>query len=116
MSDFLTRAAISPRRDGRWQLDTALAWEIGHKGSGIVWRVPPRFVTDLASIPLPARVLFDRGDARYALPAILHDHLLENGWSRVSAAGEFHEALCAAGVARWRRLIMFLAVALWRYR
>jgi hypothetical protein len=42
--------------------------------------------------------------------------MLSNGWSRIESAAVFHEALKADGVGRTKRLAMFLAVALWRYR
>lgn len=116
MSLYTDSLAVAPGPGARWTLISPLVWEIGFKGSGLRWTVPPGFTTDLASIPLPARLVFDRGDSRYAKAAILHDHMLEAGFDRVTAAGEFHSALRADGVALWRRLVMFLAVALWRYR
>ena len=116
MSLYTRHLAISPGPGSMWTLLAPLAWEIGFKGSGLVWTVPDGFATDLASIPLPARLVFDRGDSRYAKAAILHDHMLDTGVDRLTAAAEFHSALRADGVPRWRRLVMFLAVALWRYR
>lgn len=81
----------------------------------MLWVVPAGFSSDLASIPAIARGVFDRGDGRYAKAAVLYDHMLEAGFDRLTAAAEFHSALRADGVALWRRLIMFLAVALWRF-
>ncbi|MFN3549607.1 MAG: DUF1353 domain-containing protein [Mesorhizobium sp.] len=115
MSLYTDSIALSPGPGAFWTLSAPLSWEIGFKGSGLVWTVPAGYVTDLASIPVLARMLFDRGDARLAKAAILHDHMLDSGVDRITAAAEFHSALRADGVARWRRLVMFLAVALWRY-
>ncbi|MDZ7823537.1 MAG: DUF1353 domain-containing protein [Ahrensia sp.] len=47
--------------------------------------------------------------------AALHDHMLIYGASRVESAAVFHEALKADRVARWQRLVMFVAVSLWRF-
>lgn len=115
MSLYTDDFSIAPVRDGRWRLMQPLSWEIGFKGSGLVWTVPAQFETDLASIPMLARLVFDRGDARYAKASALHDHMLDGGVDRLTAGAEFHAALRADGVVRWRRLVMFLAVALWRY-
>jgi hypothetical protein len=116
MSLYTRHLAISPGPGSLWTLTNVLTWEIGFKGSGLVWTVPAGFASDLASIPLLARLVFDRGDSRYAKAAILHDHMLDAGFDRLTAAAEFHSALRADGVKRWRRLVMFLAVALWKYR
>lgn len=116
MSAYTDTLAVSPLPDGRWTLVGDLTWEIGYKGSGLLWIVPKGFSTDLASFPTVTRLIFDRGDSRYAKASILHDHMLEAGVDRLTAAAEFHSALRADGVTGWRRLAMFLAVALWRFR
>lgn len=114
MSAFTTSTALEPLPDGRWRLAAPLAWEIGRKGSGLVFTAPAGMTTDLASIPSFARVAFDRGDARIAKAAILHDAMLaDTEWSRASAAAEFHGALLACGVAPWRAAVMALAVLAW---
>lgn len=114
MSAFTSSTAIEPLADGRWRLTAPLAWEIGRKGSGLTFVAPSGFTTDLASIPLVARIAFDRGDARMAKAAILHDAMLaDEGWSPATAAAEFHGALAACGVARWRAVIMAIAVLGW---
>jgi hypothetical protein len=99
----------------RYCLTAALPWEIGCKGSGLTVTVPKGFIFDV-SIPLPLWWLFDPNDRRTFKAAALHDWLLQDGWSRVTAAAEFNNALTADRVPFWRRLTMFLAVALWKYR
>lgn len=91
-----------------------LVWSVGHAGSGLEFVIPAGVVFDL-SVPRGLRWFFDPHDQRYLKSAALHDEMLAAGWSRVSAAGEFHEALRADGVDRFRRLAMFVAVALWRF-
>ena len=112
MSAYTDNLSISPRFDGRWTLLRSLRWDVGYKGSGLHWIVPAGFQSDLASIPWFARMVFDRGDSRYAKAAILHDHMVVSGVDQLTAAAEFQSALRADGVAAWRRLIMLLAVAL----
>lgn len=107
--------AISVIPDGeRYRLAYDVHWDIGKPGSGLTYTVPRGFVFDV-SIPSFARWQFNPRDRRFLKAAALHDHMLLAGWNRVEAGGAFHEALKADGVPRWRRLVMFLAVVLWRY-
>lgn len=115
MSAYTISLAASPRANGEWILIAPLPWEIGYKGSGLRIEIPAGFKSDLASIPVWARSVFDRGDSRYAKAAMLHDYMLKLGFDRITAAAEFHSALRASRVKAWRRLIMFLVVALWRF-
>lgn len=92
-----------------------LVWEVGHKGSGLLVTVPENTLFDV-SIPKGLRWLFNPHDNRYLKAAALHDELLRRGWARTTAGAEFHEALKADGVALWRRLSMWLAVSLFKYK
>lgn len=92
-----------------------LSWEVGALGSGLIVTVPAGTVFDV-SIPRGLRWLFDPHDQRYLKAAALHDVMLRRGWARTTAGAEFHEALKADEVARWRRLSMWLAVSLFKYR
>lgn len=115
MSAYTDHVAVGHVDGIRYSLDAQLQWEIGRKGSALILSVPAGFVFDV-SIPVWWRWLFDPNDIRYFKAAGLHDWMLKDGWSRVTAAAIFHDALAADGVPLWRRLIMFLAVALWKYR
>ena len=97
----------------RYALVAPLVWHVGTE-SGPVYEVPAGYEFDV-SIPWWARWIFSPHERAYHKAAALHDHMLEAGWNRMTAGGEFHEALKADGVAMWRRLIMFLAVVLYRY-
>jgi hypothetical protein len=98
-----------------------LSWEVGvlttedRPGSGMILTVPAGTVFDV-SIPVGLRWLFDPHDPHYLKAAALHDEMLKRGWARTTAGAEFHEALKADKVARWRRLAMWLAVSLFKYR
>jgi|HigsolmetaAR202D_1030399.scaffolds.fasta_scaffold85154_1 Protein of unknown function (DUF1353). len=101
------------KRGIRYVLTSPLVWHIGAE-HGPVYIVPKGFEFDV-SIPRPFWFLFNPHDPRYFKAAALHDHMLISGWSRITAAAEFHNALKADGVPLWRRLVMFLAVSLWKY-
>jgi len=87
-----------------------IEWAIGHKSSGFIYTVPAGFVFDV-SIPAYLTWLFDPNDPRFLKAAALHDHMLELGWDRPTAAAIFHEALKADGVSKAKRRAMFLATA-----
>ncbi|MGR3626808.1 MAG: DUF1353 domain-containing protein [Limimaricola sp.] len=90
-----------------------LTWGIGRK-SGPPITVPPGFAFDV-SIPRPLWLAFSPHDPRYLRAAAIHDWLLTDGWWRVTAGAVFLEALRADGVGRIRRLLMWLAVSLYRW-
>ena len=105
--------ATSPAGGSRHRLDEELVWRIGHV-DGPAYAVPAGYVFEL-SVPLALRWLFNPHDARHHKAAALHDHMLEQGWSRITAGAEFHDALNASGVPAWRRFLMLLAVLVWRF-
>lgn len=98
----------------RYRTHKPLPWEVGYRGSGLWAVVPSGFVFDV-SVPRGLRWLVDPHDRRFLPGAALHDYLLAMGWDRPRAAAEFHLALKACGVVRWRRGVMFVAVAVWRF-
>ena len=116
MSAYTEAADWCAPLDGRKYITIKpLSWEVGRKGSGYIITVPVEFIFDV-SIPWFATWLFDPHDPHYLKAAALHDQLLHvRQWERVSAGSVFHNALRADGVPLWRRLIMWLAVSLFRY-
>jgi hypothetical protein len=114
-----------------------LVWELGYKGSGYRLIVPEGTVFDV-SIPQsqprpwqPWRLpywalrevvvkkinrLFNPHDPHFLKAAALHDTMLLEGFARTTAGAEFHEALKADQVVRWKRLVMWLAVSLFKYK
>jgi hypothetical protein len=97
----------------RFRLTRELIWRIGME-TGPSYTVPAGFEFDV-SVPRWLWWIFNPREQAYLKGAALHDHMLIHGWSRLTAAAEFHNALKADGVRLWRRLAMFLATALWRY-
>ncbi|WP_223479256.1 DUF1353 domain-containing protein [Oricola indica] len=114
MSAYTTHFAVEPAGGILFRMMAPLAWHVGAM-DGPIYVVPSGFVFDV-SIPWPLRLVFDVREPRYLKAAALHDHMLKAGWNRLTAAGEFHEALKADGVPLARRLVMYLAVALWQFR
>lgn len=96
-----------------YRLTRDLTWRIGHE-AGPAYTVPAGFEFDV-SVPHWLRWLFDPHRADFHKAAAVHDHMLFAGWSRITAAAEFHNALKADGVNPLRRLVMLLAVIFWRY-
>jgi len=120
MSQYTEFTALKPEMNYenvkgiKYKLLKDLVWKIGHI-TGPTYEVPEGFVFDL-SIPFFLRWLFDPHDMKYLKAAALHDHMLHVGqWSRITAAGEFHNALKASGVVTWKRILMFLATVFWKY-
>lgn len=96
-----------------YRLSRPLVWRIGHE-DGPAYVVPAGFEFDM-SVPRFLRWLFDPHRADFHKAAALHDHMLDAGWSRITAGAEFHNALKADGVRAWKRLAMLIAVLIWKF-
>ena len=115
MSAYTETLPVIDMGGGDYVTDADLRWDLGREGSGHTYIVQAGFRFDV-SVPGVLQWAFNPGDRRFLKAAALHDHMLEDRWSRVESAAVFHEALKADKVPRWKRLAMFLAVALWKYR
>ncbi|WP_099867833.1 DUF1353 domain-containing protein [Pararhizobium haloflavum] len=113
MSAYTAHLGAIPIGGIEYRLARSLTWHIGHEDGPPV-TVPAGFMFEV-SVPVLLRWLFDPHDPAFHKAAALHDWLLENGWDRVTAGAVFHEALKADGVSLPRRLVMLLAVIIWRY-
>lgn len=113
MSDYTDHLGAVPIGGIRYRLTRQLVWRVGHV-DGPVYVVPRGFEFDV-SVPAPLRWLFDPHRADFHKAAALHDHMLEGGWSRITAGAEFHNALKADGVGPLLRLVMLIAVLLWKF-
>ena len=96
-------------------LEEPIMWDIGFKGNDKKEVVPTGFVFNV-SIPWVARWVFNRDNPRYFIASALHDHLLNIGYDRVSAAGAFNYGLLACKVPYITRLVMTLSVAFFKFR
>lgn len=85
--------------------------------SGVSYRVPRGFITDLASIPKPVRGLLDVND-KHRRAAVLHDYLYcVQGLPRAEVDALFLEAMEAVNVQPWKRKLMWAGVRVggWMY-
>lgn len=114
MSAYTSHIGAARAGGIRYILTDDLTWRIGHR-DGPLYLVPAGFAFDV-SVPLVFRPVFSPHDPAYHKAAAVHDHMLGAGWSRLTAAAEFYNALRADGVSAWRRWVMFLAVVAWTMR
>lgn len=112
-AEFLTPLDLRAHVPGEWVLLAPLTYR---SASGGLYRIPARFITDLASIPSLARPAIDQ-NGRSRRPAVLHDfrYCLKHG-TREEADALFLEALEAEGVGWLTRRTMWLAVRAWGWR
>lgn len=106
-AEFSTPLDLRAHVPGEWVL---LADLVYRSSDGRIYRVPSRFITDLASIPRIARPAIDR-NGKSRRPAVLHDWLYcLHADTRAEADALFLEALQAEGVGLIIRRAMWLAV------
>lgn len=104
------------RPDGRYTLQRPVRVQAYKGRDGISVEAPAGFVFDV-SVPRWATWLISPHDARFMQAAAVHDFALQElGWPRELAAAPFGIALRQAGVSRAKRLVMVLAVIIWRWR
>lgn len=113
-AEFITPLDLRAHAPGEWVLLSLLAYR---SADGRLYQVPPRFITDLASIPGLFQPAIDR-NGKSRRPAVLHDYLYcLKRCARAEADALFLEALEAEGVSWFVRRAMWLAVRAggWRY-
>jgi len=89
-------------------------WDVGFLGSGDTVTVEAGFVFN-CSIPTGLQWLLDPHDPKFLKASALHDKLLKLGMDRPRAGAEFLAALKADGVGKFTRVIMWIAVTLYRF-
>lgn len=109
MSGFRTPLIFQDLGNCRFQLTAPLVYDVSVKQRIVV---PAGFVTDLASIPR-ALYLTTPQIGNYDAPAVVHDFLYaQQITTRAEADGIFRQAMSDAGVGRYTRTKMWLAVRL----
>ena len=75
-AEFKKAPVVTPFYDNYWLLLEDLTFETVRKGDNKYFKitVPAGFVTNLASIPVPLNVIYDKS-GRYSSAGILHDYL-----------------------------------------
>lgn len=76
--------------------------------------VPLGYITDGATVPKPFLWLFP-AVCQYFPAALLHDYLLDNGYSWRFANNQFRDALRWCGIPRWRRYCMSASVGIYGF-
>jgi hypothetical protein len=101
--ESLYREEQAPHRKRLWLPVTATL------STGQPVYIPVGFVTDLATVPrLFWGVISPSG--RHDLAVVVHDYLLDSGWSRASADRELSFLLRSSGVHPVKRAVMMGAV------
>ncbi len=116
MSSFTTpleyRVVPGPEGSGKvwYWLKEPFSYEVGELGSGLTLTVPATFVTDLASVPWPLRLVF-KPDGPWAKAAVIHDFLYDKGLvSRWMADRIFLEGMKVLKINVVVRLSFYAAV------
>lgn len=110
MACFVHMPALKIGGNHTWILESELVYSSDLTEKHII--VPRGFETDLASIPRIVTPIIPI-NGHHRAPAIVHDYLCRT-WSisqRDLADRIFLEAMKERGVERWRRTLMYLAVA-----
>ena len=113
MSQFTKSLVVSPLADGRtWVLLEDFSYDVGREGSGDTVSVPPKFMTDFASVPRLLWVFFPQW-GKYGNAAVIHDW---GYWSKERSKEEtdriFLEGMEVLGVGAVKRYLMYYAVRL----
>ena len=109
---FTVSPKITPFYDENWLLLEDFTFKFYHKSTRKSYKitVPAGFITDLASVPTVATLIFDH-PGRYASAGIIHDYLY---WiqpcERKFADRIFRYALKAYGVPKIDRITMWRAL------
>lgn len=111
MSQFTKALVVSPLADGRtWVLLEPFSYDVGYEGSGDTVHVPPKFMTDFASVPRLFWVFFPQW-GKYGNAAVIHDW---GYWSQERSKKQtdliFVEGMKVLGVGVLARYLLFLGV------
>lgn len=113
MSQFTKALVVTPLADGRtWVLLEPFSYDVGSEGSGDTVHVPPKFMTDFASVPRVFWIFIPQW-GKYGNAAVIHDW---GYWSKERSKTKtdliFLEGMEVLGVGAVKRYIMFLGVYL----
>lgn len=101
-----------PLKDHKFRLGSVINWEIGAKGSGWLLKIPPGFVFD-SSVPRGLWWVRSPDYRPWLLAAAVHDWLLENGYDRAFAAGEWLRAVRAKDPGSKLALVAYYGIVGW---
>lgn len=118
MSSFTKPLTTTYIKKGFRKVARAFEYHVGSKNSEEVIRIPKGFITDFASVPWPASMLFPK-DGDHNQAAVLHDWLYsmlgilpDRTYIRIDCDKIFLEAMVVLGVNKFKRRVMYRAVRL----
>lgn len=111
MSQFTKALVVTPLADGRtWVLMEPFSYDVGHESSGDTVHVPPKFMTDFASVPRLFWIVFPQW-GKYGNAAVIHDW---GYWSKERSKEKtdllFLEGMKVLGVGAFTRNVLYLGV------
>ena len=119
MRSYIDILEVSPLGDGKnWILRDGFYYVYRDTNKGRDYRieVPPKFMTDYASIP-GALWWFGKPWGKHGMAAVIHDWLYweqkipgRDKFERKNADDIFHRCMLDSKVSKWRARIMFWAV------
>jgi hypothetical protein len=115
VSSFTKEVIVSPKKDGkRWELKEEFEYYTDLLGERRVFKVPPGFVTDFASIPKPFLALpFITYHDKFNKAAVIHDWLYHTKEVQRKVADRiFLEGLLVLGIPKWKAYLFYAVVRL----
>lgn len=97
----------------KWEVLSEINYDVGFKGSGETVTVPAGYMTDLASVPWPASMLFPKS-GKWNHAAVVHDWLCDHGrkvYSQAKIDRIFLDIMRLTGVNPIKRRLGYEAVA-----
>lgn len=83
-----------------WVTARPLEWSLGKKGSPYILEIPEGREFE-SSVPRWLWWAMSPNDPRFLLSALVHDHLLEEGYRPFFAAAEWYDAARFSKVGKW---------------
>lgn len=92
-----------------------VTWSIGIKDGPYILTIPKGREFE-SSVPYILRWLWSVDDPYFLKSALVHDHLLEEGWRRQSADAQWYEVALSVHAPTKRARIGYLGMVLRRFR
>ena len=91
-----------------------VSWSIGIKDGPYLLNIPKGREFE-SSVPVPLRIFWSPDDPYFLKAALVHDHLLENGWRRQSADAQWYEVALSVGAPKFKTRMAYLGMVIRRF-
>ena len=91
-----------------------VTWSIGIKNGPYVLTIAPGREFE-SSVPKFLQWLWSPDDPYFLKSALIHDHLLEEGWRRQSADAQWYEVALSNHAPVWKTRIAYIGMVLRRF-